>query len=173
MLNHLNVLEYYPDFFYWDYVLTYYLLFVEMIDWHLIVSFHPIRRLLVSINQSSYLIYFVRTFLAKLNQTNGNIYIYWDYVLTYYLLFVEMIDWHLIVSFHPIRRLLVSINQSSYLIYFVRTFLTKLNQTNGNIYIWNKIEETTFTEFDLLDILVFFFQKSVTLIEEDNPWKML
>ena len=46
------------DFFYCDFVLTYYLLFAEMIDCHLIVSGHPIRKLLVSINQSSYIIYF-------------------------------------------------------------------------------------------------------------------
>ena len=32
-----------------------------------------------------------------------------NYILTYYLLFVEMIDWHLIVACHLIRKLLVSI----------------------------------------------------------------
>ena len=40
------------------------------------------------------------------------------FITAHYLLFVEIIDWHLIVSCHSIRKLLALINQSSYLIYF-------------------------------------------------------
>ena len=49
----------------------------------------------------------------------------------YYLMFIEMIDWnlHSTVSW-PIKKLLVQINQSSYLICFCHNFFNRAKETN-------------------------------------------
>ena len=39
-----------------------------------------------------------------------------------------------------------------------RIFSTELNETNANVYIWNKIEDTTFADFDLFDFSSFIFK---------------
>ena len=82
----------------------------------------------------------------NINNRGNSDFFYCDYVLTYYLLFVEMIDWHLIVSCHPVRKILVSINQSLIKFNFGYNFFNRAksnhsdyDQTNGNKYVWNKI----------------------------------
>ena len=70
-----------------------------------------------------------------------------------------MIDlhWHSIVFCHPIRKLLVSINQSSYLIYSYYNLFDRAKE----IKIRNKIEETTFSRIlTYFVFLVLFLKKS-------------
>ena len=75
-----------------------------------------------------------------------------------------MIDWHLIVSCRPIRKLLVSINQSSYLIYFgLNLFYRAKSIKWKQVY---KIEENTFADFDLFDFSSFIFKKLALSLNE-------
>ena len=78
------------------------------------------------------------------------------FITAHYLLFVEIIDWHLIVSCHSIRKLLALINQSSYLIYFCCNLF---NRAKWNKYIWNNIQEITFSDFDFFNFSSFIFKK--------------
>ena len=65
---------------------------------------------------------------------------------------------------HAIRQLLVSISQSSYLIYFNYNFFDRAKETY-----MKKTEETTLADIDLLYFPSFFKKKTNNLIAEDNP----
>ena len=49
----------------------------------------------------------------------------------YLISYIKMIDWnwHLIVSYHSVRKLLISINQSSYPIYSAYNFFNRAKET--------------------------------------------
>ena len=73
-----------------------------------------------------------------------------------------MIDWywHFLVSLHPIRKLLVSINQSSYLIYFCYSFLTV--PMNKNLY---EIKSRSLrSQIFICFVFLVFFSKKITVL---------
>ena len=61
--------------------------------------------------------------------------------------------------------LLVSVNQSSYLIYVYYIFFQRAKK------IWNKIEVTKFADIDLLYFSNFISKKNVGFVEEHDPWE--
>ena len=86
----------------------------------------------------------------------------------YYLMFIEMIDWksHSIVSW-PIKKLLVQINQSSYLISFCHNFFNRAKETNMyEIKSWRIRSQIPYADTDLFCFSSIIFKNITVLLKK-------